>query len=127
MNIFADKADYAATPAKMLALCLLEIQCYGKVHEVHDLPDSVLEALSHRMEEEDPQADIRMSLNCPHCSHQWEVQFDIETYLWTEINWWAKRILRDVHILASAYGWSEYEILNLSPIRRQAYLNMVNS
>lgn len=127
LTVFANGAEQPATPSKLLTLCLLETQCNGEVCEVNELPDRVLEALSHRMEEEDPQADIRMNLSCPHCSHQWEVQFDIESYLWTEINRWTERILQDVHILANAYGWSEHDILNLSPVRRQTYLNMVNS
>ncbi|MEA1978379.1 MAG: phage baseplate protein, partial [Chloroflexota bacterium] len=67
-----------------------------------------------------------MTLTCPECSHQWEVLFDIASFLWTEINNWAERTLRTVHQLASAYGWAEREILNLSPVRRQLYLGMVN-
>jgi hypothetical protein len=35
--------------------------------------------------------------------------------------------LRDVHELASAYGWRESEILALSPQRRQAYLELVRA
>ncbi|HSB10234.1 MAG TPA: phage baseplate protein, partial [Blastocatellia bacterium] len=31
-----------------------------------------------------------------------------------------------VHTLASAYGWRESDILNLSPWRRQLYLTLVN-
>lgn len=126
-TVFANGAEQPSTPAKLLTLCLLETQCNGEVCEVHELPDRVLQALNHRMEEVDPQADIRMNLSCPHCSHQWEVQFDIESYFWTEINRWAERILQDVHILARNYGWAEHDILNLSPVRRQAYLSMVNS
>lgn len=113
-------------PAKLLALCVLEIQCSGKACEVDDLSGRALQALNRRMEKEDPQADIRMAISCPHCSYQWEAQFDIESYLWTEINSWAERMLQDVHKLASAYGWSEHDILNMSPVRRQLYLGMVN-
>jgi hypothetical protein len=31
----------------------------------------------------------------------------------------------DIHLLAQAYGWSEGEILALSPARRSAYLARV--
>ena len=34
------------------------------------------------------------------------------------------RILREVHTLAAAYGWSEAEILALSPARRRVYLEL---
>jgi hypothetical protein len=33
----------------------------------------------------------------------------------------------DVHTLASAYGWSESEILSLNPARREFYLEMVRA
>ena len=39
----------------------------------------------------------------------------------------ARRLLLDVHQLASAYGWSEMEILSLSATRRNAYLEMVRA
>lgn len=90
------------------------------------LPEHVLEALSRQIEKLDPQADISSALTCPECAHQWEVQFDIASFLWTEINSWAERTLRTVHRLASAYGWTLREILNLSPLRRQLFLGMVD-
>jgi hypothetical protein len=31
-----------------------------------------------------------------------------------------------VHSLASAYGWSEAEIVRMSPMRRQRYLELVS-
>jgi hypothetical protein len=89
------------------------------------LPDHILKALSRRMDELDPQADIRMQLTCPRCAHQWETLFDIASILWHEINHWAERMLLTVHRLAKAYGWSEQDILSMSPIRRQFYLELV--
>ena len=46
------------------------------------------------------------------------------SFLWTEIEAWAWRMLSDVHTLARAYGWGERDILALSPTRRQFYLEM---
>ena len=89
------------------------------------LPESVIQALNRRIEELDPQAEVRINLCCPVCSYRWEVFFDIASFLWAEINEWAVRMLQTVHKLARAYGWSEREILNLSPVRRQLYLGMV--
>ena len=40
---------------------------------------------------------------------------------WLEIDAWARRTLRDVHALASAYAWSERDVLALSPTRRTLY------
>ena len=78
------------------------------------------------MAEADPQADIQLALSCPACGHQWLSTFDIVSFFWSEINAWAYRILREVHILASAYGWREADILAMSPYRRQLYLEMVS-
>ena len=39
----------------------------------------------------------------------------------------AKRLLREVHFLARAYGWREADILAMSARRRQAYLEMVGA
>jgi len=78
-----------------------------------------------RLRELDPQADVRLDLTCTACGHHWESIFDIATYFWREIDDWAQRMLRDVHILAMAYSWSEADILSMSAWRRQAYLQMV--
>jgi hypothetical protein len=51
--------------------------------------------------------------------------FDIVPYLWTEINAWAMRLLREIHSLATAYGWREADILAMSAVRRHWYLEMI--
>ncbi len=53
--------------------------------------------------------------------------FDILSYLWTEIEDWAQRLLVDVHTLAVSYGWSERDILALSPRRRRMYLELLGA
>jgi hypothetical protein len=49
------------------------------------------------------------------------------SYLWSELEEWAHRVLVDIHTLAGAYGWSERQILALSPVRRQLYVDMVRA
>ncbi len=51
--------------------------------------------------------------------------FDVVSFFWSEICVQAKRLLREVHTLARAYGWREADILNMSTARRQFYLEMV--
>lgn len=114
-------------PVKLLARCILEAHCENEACDLDGLPERVLKALNRRMEEEDTQADIHIALCCPYCNHRWEIQFDIVNYFWTEINNWAERMLLAVDKLAGAYGWSEHDILNMSPVRRQLYLGLVNS
>jgi hypothetical protein len=89
------------------------------------LPQHVVDAIVQAMADADPQADVSLELTCPACEQVWREPFDIVTFLWTELASWARHLLADVHDLASAYGWSESEILCLSPTRRDVYLEML--
>jgi hypothetical protein len=86
-----------------------------------ELEDSVVA----RMAEADPGAWIELALECPGCGHAWTAPFDIVSFLWTELDACARRLMGDVHALASAYGWRESDVLALSPARREAYLELV--
>jgi hypothetical protein len=85
----------------------------------------MLEAITAAMAEADPQAEVELSLRCLMCGNQWLAPFDVVSFLWREIDAWATHILREVHQLASAYGWSERDILALSPLRRRHYLELI--
>jgi hypothetical protein len=118
-----DDIDKAQTD--LLKRCVLEFSNKGKERPHAKLPKKVIAALSKRVESLDPQAEIAIDLACPACAHRWDVLFDISSFLWTELNDWAERTLQMIHVLASAYGWTEQEILMLSPVRRQLYLGML--
>ena len=85
----------------------------------------MIEAITQRMAAVDPQADIRLKVTCPACQHTWLASFDTVHFFWDEIDAWARRTLQEVHVLASAYGWSETDILKLSAWRRRAYIELV--
>jgi hypothetical protein len=91
------------------------------------LPEELVQAASTAMEKTDEQANVRIALGCPACSHQWSQPFDIVSYLWSEIEEWAQRLVLEIHVLASAYGWSESEIVALTPRRRRLYWDMVGA
>lgn len=111
----------------LLARCVLRVVERGEERAggALVLPEQVREAVAARMAEADPQSDIQLALTCPACEHRWSVAFDIVSYFWSEITAWAGRTLREVHALASAYGWREEDILAMSPRRRHFYLEMV--
>ena len=111
----------------LLKRCISGVTVDGNDCDVEQLPHHVVDALGARIEVLDPQAEIRLELDCPHCQHNWTVLFDVASFLWTEINNWAERMLKAVHTLARAYCWTEKEILNLSPVRRQLYLGLLRS
>lgn len=81
--------------------------------------------LDREMEALDPLANLELSLSCPDCGHHWAAPFDVAGYLWTEVRAWGEETLMDVHVLALAYGWPEADILALSPVRRQRYLDLL--
>jgi hypothetical protein len=116
--------DLAQAESALLRRCVLSARSGERVLSADELPAPVVTALAARLAEADPQADVRLSLACPACDHHWEEPFDIVTFFWREIESWAVRILREVHTLAAAYGWSEAEILALSPARRRLYLEL---
>jgi hypothetical protein len=89
--------------------------------------DGDLEEIGQRMADADPLAEIRVQLRCPECGREGDESLDIVTFLWAEIEARVRRLLSDIHALASAYGWSESEILSMSEGRRAIYLEMVQS
>lgn len=90
------------------------------------LPAPTVQTLAAAMATHDPLADAELDLTCAACGQSWQVVFDIGAFLWAEIAAQARRLLRDVHVLAQAYGWREADILALSAARRQFYLEMVS-
>jgi hypothetical protein len=89
------------------------------------LPDSMVDEIAACMAASDPQADVTLDVICPVCAHAWLEPFDAAAFLWHELSAWVRHLITEVHLLASAYGWSEGEILRLSPARRHAYLELV--
>ena len=123
----ADIATAAAATqpqAALVARCLLEASHDGAPVNAASLPADVIAVLGERLAQADPQADVRIALECAECGQCWESQFDIAAYLWDELESWAPRMLREVHVLARAYGWSERDILGLSATRRRLYLEL---
>lgn len=113
----------AASPGKA-AQMLLE-RCIVHQTPPGPLPPEVINAVGESVANADPMADIRVSSRCPACAHTWELPFDITSFLWQEVDDRARRLLREVHVLARHYGWSESAILEMSDFRRRCYLEML--
>jgi hypothetical protein len=119
------REDRSENVRRLLARCVLSARRGGEEIPADRLPPEIVSALSERLSRIDPQADVQVACACPACAHRWRAPVDIASYLWTEVHAWGERMLRDIHALASAYGWTESEILGLSPARRQAYLDLI--
>ena len=70
---------------------------------------------------------VSFALECPDCGHRWPAPVDVAEALWMEVQRAAERLLAEIDALARAYGWSEEEIVSLSPVRRAAYLQLVSA
>jgi hypothetical protein len=119
--------DPSSARQLLLERCIATAERDGNRVTVSELPPFVLEILVRRMGEIDKTGDVQVVLNCPQCAQRSQAIFDIESFFWKEINAWATRMLREVHKLASAYGWRELDILNMTAWRRQVYLNLIGA
>jgi hypothetical protein len=72
-------------------------------------------------------AETRFAITCPACGMTERVELDIGRFLWADVRHAALRLMRDVHELASAYGWSEREVLAMPAARRASYLEMTRA
>lgn len=115
--------------AALLARCLVTVMHDGEEVPRGELPDVLPPALRDHLvaalAQEDPQAEILLSLRCPACEHGFSAPFDIGAFLFAEVAAQAQRLLGEVDALARAYGWRESDILALSPQRRRHYLSRV--
>ena len=117
--------DTVSRERALIARCTVEARHSSRQVEADELPAVVAEAVANAMSAADPQAEVQMAMVCPACGQAWRAMFDVGEFLWREIDAWAKRVLEEVHTLASAYGWAQSEILSMSAARRRRYVSMV--
>lgn len=111
-------AAAAPDPRRELAWRCLQ----GNPDEHPELDEDTLDRVEEWLMARYPLLEIHFGLTCPNCGHGWDQLLDIDAVLWRDIDHEARRLLADVDQLARRYGWSESEILELSPQRRLQYL-----
>lgn len=121
----ARETSVDAARRTLLERCVLAARSDGRPVAAGDLPEALVSAAATALAEADSCAEVLIDLACPACAHAWQGELDIASFLWAEIDARAQRLLLGVHRLASAYGWTEAEILALIPARRELYLQMV--
>lgn len=126
--VAASAPDAGAARGELLVRCTVAARQNGEDVPAGRLPallpDAVLARLAEAAAEADPAAEVTLDIACPACAAVTPAELDIASYLWTELDAWARDVLLDVHLLATAYGWTEPEILALSPTRRRYYLEL---
>jgi hypothetical protein len=117
----AESSGIAANPA-LLQRTVLEARSDGAEIPARSLDEAVLGAIGEAVIENDPACELTIAVDCADCGYTWSAPLDPVSYLWTEIANAAQRLLNDVHLLASAYGWREPDILAMSAARRKFYI-----
>jgi len=124
----AHEHDAERAARSLLARCMLDapadMAADAAIDAAAPSADS-LRAIEDALDAADPNADLAFDVHCEACGHVGSAQLDAGELLWDEIDAHARALLGEVHLLASAYGWSEREILALSAARRATYLSMV--
>jgi hypothetical protein len=124
LEAIASFSDDVAGGRMLMERCVLAVRRDGEELAASELPEPVAALLAANVAQQDPQADVVLDVTCLGCGHAWQPLFDIATILWTELAGLARTLIEEVDALASAYGWSEREILALSGRRRRAYLEL---
>lgn len=124
-----DSRDMASVASELdaeaAALRLLERCCIAHPGTAVPALAAMLGDVEARLEAADPIADLRLAVSCEACGHAWNATLDAGALLWDEVRRHAEGLLGQVAALARAYGWTERDVLALSPRRRAAYLGML--
>jgi hypothetical protein len=93
--------------------------------EVAQWPAAARHELYEAMERLAPQVAIELDLTCPECRTSFVADFDFTAFFLAEMTANARRLEREVHLLARHYHWSEQEILSLTRKKRQRYIELL--
>jgi hypothetical protein len=83
------------------------------------------EKLGRKFEALDPVANIVVNIACSACACPIAASVDLATFVTRDLDRVLDNLLRDIDVIASAYGWSEQAILALPPERRRRYVGMI--
>jgi hypothetical protein len=120
-----DLARLPRSGLMLLAGCIAGVVAPdGASISAEGLPAAVVAAVERAMADLDPAAELQLSLACPGCGLTWSEFLDPVAFLSAEVEAQAREAVEAVHILAAAYGWSEADVLSLSPWRLRTYLEM---
>jgi len=120
-----DLAKAAKETDPMIGAVRIAESCLVGARPKRDWTSAELAAIGENMAAADPLGETRLAFVCPNCGKESEESLDIASLFWAEVEVRVRRVLSAIHALASAYGWTESEILSLSNTRRAWYLEMV--
>ncbi|MEL6655206.1 MAG: hypothetical protein AAFR36_02130 [Bacteroidota bacterium] len=81
--------------------------------------------LESALEKVAPLLETDLQATCPECGKDQSVYFSMQSYLLNTILQDRSNLFREIHLIASAYGWSREEIVNMGRTERKAYVAML--
>ncbi len=118
------RTDLGSAVQGLLARCVESVERADGV-PAPELPPDLVEPLSAKMAELDPQAELTFHVTCAACGSTFATLFDAASYLMEEIRSAARTLDHEVHLLAYHYHWSPSEILGLGAHERRRYLELL--
>lgn len=84
--------------------------------------DIIAEALAER----DPLVAFSIAYDCPSCGASRDTAIDLERLALERLIAVQQGLVKDVHALATRYGWTESEVLAIPPQRRARYRALID-
>ncbi|HKI43799.1 MAG TPA: hypothetical protein VKA08_00575 [Balneolales bacterium] len=85
------------------------------------------ELIQEHMNKVAPLLHIEMEARCPECNASQTLQFDMQHYFLEKMIRERPVLLRDIHLIASHYHWSDDSILALPRPLRKQYVQMIEA
>ena len=124
--------EYDGQPYDLRLPCLHDISAEGVI--LQNLNPSApwsdegfLRAAGEALSDADPMLNLSIALRCANCEEVFSDRFDPAQFLWNELTERAKALLDDVVVMAKALGWSESDIVTMSPERRNLYIDRLSA
>lgn len=89
------------------------------------LDAAVLETIEAALDAADPLVGFFVTATCPGCGEALRHDVDLEALAHGQLARAQARLIESVHRLATAYHWTEHEVLALPPRRRAWYLGLI--
>ncbi len=89
----------------------------------NELPHEWIDSIGDSLAEADPLTALTLAVDCPFCAQALDVEVDLEWLLIDGLRLLQRRLIDQVHCLASHYHWNERDIVALPQWRREKYLS----
>lgn len=91
------------------------------------IPPAIAAEVERQFDALDPAANIVVDIACAGCGAAIVATVDIAQFVARDLDRLVDGLMRDIDVIASAYGWDEPAVLALPPGRRRRYVAMIAS